>query len=362
MNDRHASKSQQLYWLLQIVGWGSFCAIHIVAMLTALHIPWTTAVMEALIGDGAGLALSHGLRSFVRSHHWARFSIYDLTWRIVLAALVPGIPLGALTQLTHVADIQNSMPDVAETFPGLAHGAHVLIQLGLQIASCTVVFIVWLSLYFMVTGVREYRSSRLVQSEQSRALHLAELSLLKSQLKPHFLFNALNTVSSLIAENPPRAQNAVKLLANTLRHTLRTRPDELVPLAQEMSIVTDYLELEAMRFEDHLQVETAIAADAALVHIPVMVLQTLVENAIKHGIAELPAGGMVRIAARVESNELIVEVQNPRARNPLSSGDGIGLRNARERLRLLFDDRASLDLDLSLPAMVTARLKVPFQP
>jgi LytS/YehU family sensor histidine kinase len=277
-----------------------------------------------------------------------------------VAALILGIPLGALTQLTHVAYVQNSAP-LPEMFPGLPHGAYVLIQLGLQITSCTVVFIVWLSLYFLMTGLREYRSSRLVQAEQSRALHLAELRLLKSQLKPHFLFNALNTVSSLIAENPPRAQSAVKLLANTLRHSLRSRPEELVPLAQEMSIVTDYLELESMRFEDRLHVETAIAADAAPARIPVMVLQTLVENAIKHGIAELPAGGMLRISARVESDELIVEVQNPRANNPLSSGDGIGLRNARERLRLFFGDRASLDLDFSLPAMVTARLKVPCQ-
>jgi hypothetical protein len=362
MQPRITSKSQQLYWLLQLIGWGCLCVMHTIAMLTALDIPWSTAVVEALILDGTGLALSQGLRSFVRRHQWAELSVFRLAWRSLLAALTLGIPLGALTQLTHVAYIQNSIPEMPAMFPGLIPIAYSLIQLSLQIISWTVVFVVWLCLYFTVTGLREYRSSRLVQSEQARSLHLAELGLLRSQLKPHFLFNALNTVSSLIAEDAPRAQSAVNLLARTLRHTLHSRPDELVPLAQEMSIVTDYLELESMRFEDRLRVESAIAAEAVAVRIPVMVLQTLVENAIKHGVAELPSGGLLRINARVEMNELIVEVQNPRARRPSSSGTGLGLRNARERLRLLFGDRASLDLDLSNTETATARLRVPCQP
>ena len=97
----------------------------------------------------------------------------------------------------------------------------------------------------------------------ARALHLAELRLLKSQLNPHFLFNALNTVRSLIADNPARAQNAVTHLANTLRYTLSSRQDELVTLSQELDIVADYLELESMRFEDRLRIETHVPADAA---------------------------------------------------------------------------------------------------
>jgi LytS/YehU family sensor histidine kinase len=196
----------------------------------------------------------------------------------------------------------------------------------------------------------------------ARALQLAELRLLKSQLNPHFLFNALNTVRSLIADSPARAQSAVTRLANTLRYTLTSRQDELVALSQEMDIVGDYLELEAMRFEDRLRIEKHVPAEAAGVRIPVMLLQTLVENAIKHGIAELPAGGLLRIAAVLRSDMLVLEVENPRPAAPLrGTAEGVGLRNARDRLRLLFGARASLELDLSRPALATARLHIPVQ-
>jgi LytS/YehU family sensor histidine kinase len=210
--------------------------------------------------------------------------------------------------------------------------------------------------------VREHRSAQLKQSELARALHVAELRLLKSQLNPHFLFNALNTVRSLIADNPARAQSAVTRLANTLRYTLSSRHNELVTLSQELDIVADYLELESMRFEDRLRVEQSVPADAAGVPIPVMLLQTLVENAIKHGIAELPSGGLLRISAVLQKEMLILEVENPRPVSPVRSlHEGVGLRNAHDRLRLLYGARASLDLDLSKPALATARLRIPSQ-
>jgi two-component system sensor histidine kinase AlgZ len=238
----------------------------------------------------------------------------------------------------------------------------VTIQTLLQIANWAVLYMIWLAIYFAAVGLREYRTVRLKQSELARALQLAELRLLKSQLNPHFLFNALNTVRSLIADNPSRAQSAVTRLANTLRYTLSSRQDELATFAQELDIVTDYLELESMRFEDRLRIERDVPADAASVYIPIMLLQTLVENAIKHGIAELPSGGLLRISAVLENEVLNVEIENPRPPAPIpATGEGVGLRNARDRLRLLFGTRATLDLDLSKPAVATARLRVPRQ-
>jgi LytS/YehU family sensor histidine kinase len=117
-----------------------------------------------------------------------------------------------------------------------------------------------------------------------------------------------------------------------------------------------------MRFEDRLRVEQNVPADAAGVPIPVMLLQTLVENAIKHGIADLPSGGLLRISAVLQKGMLLLEVENPRPAAPIrSSHEGVGLRNAHDRLRLLYGDRASLDLDLSKPALATARLRIPSQ-
>jgi LytS/YehU family sensor histidine kinase len=285
-----------------------------------------------------------------------------LAIHIVVAGFIAGTPLGIMTQMSDVSALQDPGPALKEFAPALGAGMTVTIQTLLQIANWALLYMIWLAIYFTAVGLREYRTVRLTQSELARALQLAELRLLKSQLNPHFLFNALNTVRSLIADRPSRAQEAVTRLANTLRYTLSSRQDELVTFAQELDIVTDYLELESMRFEDRLRIERDVPADAASVYIPVMLLQTLVENAIKHGIAELPSGGLLRISAVLENEMLNVEIENPRPPAPIpATGEGVGLRNARNRLKLLFGSRATLDLDLSKPAVATARLRVPQQ-
>ena len=191
-------------------------------------------------------------------------------------------------------------------------------------------------------------------------LQAAELRLLKSQLNPHFLFNALNTIRSLIAYDPSRARDAVTHLAGMLRYTLSSSQDELVSLAQELEIVNDYLALESMRFEERLQIEMDIAQNARGVRIPVMLLQTVVENAIKHGIAELPAGGVLRISAALDGDLLAMEVSNPRPHSGHNSTqEGVGLKNAAERLRLLFGPRGSLELDLADANLAVVHIRIP---
>jgi hypothetical protein len=356
------TKSQQLYWILQVAGWGLYTLLRVIPAATVLELPWGKSALELAIFGGVGLAISHWLRDFVRRHQWATLSIPKLATRIVVAGFIVGTPLGIVTQISDVSALQDPRPVLQEYAPALSAGMTMTIQTLLQIANWALLYMIWLAIYFAAVGLREYRTVRLKQSELARALQLAELRLLKSQLNPHFLFNALNTVRSLIADSPLRAQIAVTRLANTLRYTLSSRHDELVTFAQELDIVTDYLELESMRFEDRLRIERDVPADAASVYIPVMLLQTLVENAIKHGIAKLPSGGLLRISAVLKNEMLNVEIENPRPPAPIPATDeGVGLRNARDRLRLLFGTRATLDLDLSKLAVATARLRVPQQ-
>jgi hypothetical protein len=355
-------KSQLLYWIFQLTGWGLFTLARLLGAVGILNLPWARVALELLLLNGVALGLSHGLRDYVRRHHWSALKIRKLILRIFMAAFVLGTPLGIVTQLTGLSALNDPGSDLKEYAPGLSFQLALPVSIVLQIVNWAFVFVIWLAIYFAAIGAREHRSARLKQSELARALQSAELRLLKSQLNPHFLFNALNTVRSLIADNPARAQDAVTRLANTLRYTLASRQDELVTLAQELDTVADYLELESMRFEDRLRIESDVSADAAGVHIPVMLLQTLVENAIKHGIAELPSGGLLRISAVLQNEMLIVEVENPRSLAPtLTAHEGVGLRNAHDRLKLLFGARASLDLDLSKAAVAVARLRIPQQ-
>jgi LytS/YehU family sensor histidine kinase len=150
----------------------------------------------------------------------------------------------------------------------------------------------------------------------------------------------------MIAENPSKAQDMVTRLANILRYNLRHSPEPTVPLAEEIEIVSDYLNLESARFEDRLRVEMAIDPSASTVQVPAMLLQTLVENALKHGLSPRPQGGDVAIRASRGAGGLDVRVENSGyLSNPAENGTRIGLANARERLRLLYGNGASLKLE-----------------
>jgi LytS/YehU family sensor histidine kinase len=133
----------------------------------------------------------------------------------------------------------------------------------------------------------------------------------------------------------------------------------MVLLSTELEVVMDYLDIESLRLEDRLSVEYNVSDAAAAVRIPAMLLQALVENAIKHGIAHLPRGGFVRIDATVAEGVLLLDVVNSRPAGAAQLGQGTGLRNAAERLRLIFGPLASIALDLSQPDTATACVRIP---
>jgi LytS/YehU family sensor histidine kinase len=198
---------------------------------------------------------------------------------------------------------------------------------------------VWIIFYVALTAPRRYREKEV---RLQLSLREAELRALEAQLNPHFLFNCLNSIRALVVENPPLAQDMLTRLANILRYNLHRDPNHTVPLSSEVEVVADYLALEGVRFEDRLRVEFAIDAEAGAVPVPPMLLQTLVENALKHGIAKLPAGGDLAIRAALQPGEMRIEVENS---GRLSEGlPGIGLANTRDRLRILYGERASLQL------------------
>jgi LytS/YehU family sensor histidine kinase len=232
-------------------------------------------------------------------------------------------------------------------------------QLRNQFVYLLITHALWVTAYLSFAMQRHRYTAEVRQAQLGEALRAAELRLLKSQLNPHFLFNALNGLRSLIADDPERARDAVTHLARTLRYTFAQGEEDLVSLERELEMVDDYLALESLRLADRLTVEREIDPAARSVRVPAMLLQTLVENAVKHGIAALKQGGTLRITASFADRELLLRVHNPR---PVDSAapahQGVGLRNATERLRLLFGARASLRLDLS-PGFASAEVRVP---
>ena len=350
------------YWLCQLGGWGLYATVEASAATKVLHLPLGRSLLELAVFAALGVALTHVLRGVLRRRAWARLPLRALAPRILGMALLLSLPVAAILDHMSIAALwAPEQVDIPELHipPGMIHQARGLIL----VVDVTVLFTVWAAVYLTITALRDQRSAALRQSELTRALQVAELRLLKSQLNPHFLFNSLNSVRALIADDPAGAQKAVTQLARTLRYTLTAGREELVTLARELEIVEDYLALESLRFGERLRIERDLAPEALGVRVPVMLLQTVVENAIKHGIAELPAGGDLRIVAALRGGTLHIDVENTRPEKTgsvfRSEGEGVGLDNAAERLRLLFGAKANLDLDLSRVEVAVARIRIP---
>jgi two-component system sensor histidine kinase AlgZ len=190
---------------------------------------------------------------------------------------------------------------------------------------------------------------RTKELERERALKLAteaQLASLESRIHPHFLFNTLNSISSLIPEDPERAEKLVEQMAALLRFSLDANQAGLVPLAAELKVVGDYLEIERARFGDRLRYRIDVAADLENDRVPALAVQTLVENSVKYAVAPNRAGGEIRIASTRENGCLRVAVMDEGPGFRLESAPrGHGLDNLKDRLATLFGDRAALGLD-----------------
>jgi two-component system sensor histidine kinase AlgZ len=333
--------SSRGYWVAQLCGWGGYALIN--ALILAVVAGAGSKSALAVLWSAVGLGLTHALRMTV-GPSWSQRRLLALTLRVLGASVLFSVIVNAL----------------ALTVLGLTAPTHPRLEPSvlIYVFNWSAVFLGWQLIYFGVQAVRRSTRAELHALQLAHAAQAAQLGQLKAQLNPHFLFNALNSLRALIAEDPARAQTAVTQLAGLLRYGLGETGRELVPLERELQVVRDYLALEGVRFEERLRVTFDVEEAALQIPVPVMLLQTLVENAVKHGVARLPAGGELGITAHVRASMLELGVTNPVPAISERSGGGIGLANSTDRLRLLFGDRASLQVERALGAF-TARLRVP---
>ena len=182
------------------------------------------------------------------------------------------------------------------------------------------------------------------ERELVRQTAQAELAALRAQINPHFLFNALNTVAALVRDRPDEAEATVEHLAGLFRDVLTASGQASVPLRDEIRLVRRYLAVEGARFGDALSVEVDVADDVAGVPVPAFAVQTLVENAVKHGVERKRGGGAVTVRARAAASVLEVVVEDTGVGFVPGTPFGVGLQNVADRLRLLYGDRARLDV------------------
>jgi sensor histidine kinase YesM len=334
-------KPKSAYWTCQVLGWGAYSVMG--ASAAARQIGWRFSLIAGYaLFFLYSIALTDLLRREIRRRQWLSEPSRTAYLRVFLAAATVGT-----IQAFLVISIEWLFEGERSSFSR----ASAMLSAWLGIIAVTVI---WTTFYLALTARRRFREKEV---HLQLALREAELRALEAQINPHFLFNCLNSIRGLVAENPGLARDMITRLANILRYNLHRDLNHTVPLVSEVEVVSDYLALEAVRFEDRLRVEFAIDDGARQFPVPPMLLQALVENALKHGIAPLPDGGDLFIRAAVQPDGMVVEVENTGQLG--ESEPGIGLANTRERLRILYGGRASFELENRGGNRVAATVRIP---
>lgn len=223
----------------------------------------------------------------------------------------------------------------------------------------SVIILLWTTLYYIWHYIEASRKTELDKIQLEKVVKDLQLKTIKSHINPHFIFNALNSIRALVDENPGRARTAITELSNILRSSMQAEKLETAPLERELGLVKDYLGLEHIRFEDRLVIEYDIDEDTLDQQVPPMMLQTLVENAIKHGISKQVDGGTIKIISDFKDDHHELVVQNTGKLDAKINADGFGITSTQNRLKLLFGNQAAFEIRNVNGNMVEAKVTIP---
>lgn len=337
----------KLYWICQIGGWFVFIGIEFVGYLT-IDGYRSTLVLNAIFNFFLGIGITHTYRSFLIRTGWLSLPLYKLIPRGIIAVIIMASILTAI-----------NIPLDRYTYPIFQK---IEINMGFLLAyffNLSKFVLLWALTYHLF---QYWERSLLAEKEkyqlQASAKENAYINL-KNQLNPHFLFNSLNSIRTLVDADPQLAKSAINQLSGLLRSSLQTGKQKTIALKEELQTVNDYLAIEKIRFDSRLQFECVVDHDVMEAQVPPMMLQTLTENAVKHGISNLKQGGVIKLSAHKSNGLLMIQLINSGQYNPAPSHQGVGLINTKERLKILFDDLASIEIKNLNNEFVEALIKIP---
>ena len=354
-----APKPSRYYWRTQVLAWALYGVFNLVMFRAfvpkAAGTPtWVFDAMSLIIAATA-LGASHVLRQLMWRGQWLAEPPLALLGRLLLANAV--LAVGSVVVIGLVSALVLPSQAVGRGPQGWAA------QLGYSL-NLAILLSLWAAAYVGWHYLQRSRRAEIEKWRLTAAVREAELNTLRAQLNPHFLFNGLNNIRGLVSEDPARARQALAHLAELLRYVMQHSATPLVPLGQELEIVADYLALEALQLEDRLRYSLDVDPAARAVPLPPLTVQLLVENAIKHGVAPRPAGGLVALTAQLDAGGwLCLAVRSPGHYHApaAAASSGLGLRGLRERLAQAFGPAAAFELanDPAAAGTVLATLRLP---
>jgi len=350
--DPSPPKSWRLpFWLFQIAGWLGFLAVHFLSgMAHGKHISYLSVSISSAVG-GAIVT-------------WPLHLLYKRIWNLsalqMASFAVPAF-LAIVTAMSviYAVSIENYCPDECKPASFLGFMAYS--------GFTAYVILSWSALWFGIRNNRALAEARERTLAAQSQTNLAHLKMLRYQLNPHFLFNTLNAIATLVLERAnDTAEKMLGALSRFLRYTLDQDPQAKVPLKREMEVLDLYLCIEKMRFEQRLMLDVQIDPNAECALVPSLILQPLVENAIKYAVAKCEDGCRIAIRAHASGELLELELTDDGPGSPLfapgaADSSGVGLRNTRERLSTLYGTQQRLNVENRPEGGVRVRITLPLE-
>jgi sensor histidine kinase YesM len=334
------------FWIAQIFGWtllsGSILAIQFTAGL-----PMEKILYNSLTPMLVGFILTSVYRYIIRKLDWRNWSLNKTLVFLIGSTFI----LTSVFMLAVFIVIR------------FAYGLHALGIAGFlgNMFTFTLIILTWNLIYFSIHYFNNWTAAELEKWKLAAEIKDAQLGSLKSQIQPHFVFNTINNIRSLILEDKEKAREMLLNFSDMFRYALKNTSHSKVKLGEELEIVNQYLELLSIQYEDKLQYKIHVEEDLEDLKLPPMMLQLLVENAVKHGISQFTEGGTILIDIKQAEKFLNIEVRNTgnlNASSTLEDHLGVGLENIRKRLDLIYSGKATMNIR-EIDNHVLAAIKIP---
>ncbi len=337
---------KRLYWLCQIFGWGAHFLNQIFLYTISFGFD-NQLLINALINLMIAIGLTHGFRHFFNKYNWIQLPIPKLILRILICIFI----------MTNLLVAINLSLDAKYTYETLEQNPILTLQYFISLAEP---LLIWFLIYVFYHYVDVLKSREIEKMQLTASINDAEAKVLRAQMNPHFMFNALNSIRALIVEDPERAKLGITQLSSLLRSALLADRRTTVSIKEELKTIEDYLALEKVRYEERLQIKWKVAPETNHLQVPPMMLQTLVENAIKHGVQKAIRWGFVEIQTALVENELHITIRNTgKLKSTESKTSGFGLKNTMQRIKLLYGEKSSFKIFQDAENEVTAQIIIP---
>ena len=284
------------------------------------------------------ILISHFIRYFIVHRHL----ISEPLGSLILGTLALSIVGATILELFQYAITEYVIEVDFVSVVGTGDSKFVWADFLFAVFRSVLLFLLWTGFYLAFVFIEQNRAQEIQRLKLLASANEIELKNLRAQLNPHFLFNSLNSIRALVGLNPEQAKSAITRLSSLLRHSINLGKQKLVSLEDEIELVKNYLELEKIRFEERLQIKYEIDENALNCQIPPLMVQTIVENSIKHGVSRSIDGGTITLGAHLKGHLLI---ENPGTLNIQLAENGVGIDNTRKRLEIIYGDKGKFDIE-----------------